>query len=670
MLMIMFRKVVTHALAALTCVGASAPASHAATRPLIPVWDVPAMTAACERALQLAQAEAAALERPSTRQPTVGEVFGAWDRLRIALDDAQGPIELLANVSPAVATRAAAETCLLRLRAFSTELLQNREIYARFQHTAPPDRIGRKLRQDVLEAFEDTGVSLPAEPRARMKNILQRLEEIRQSFDRNVRDNKTRPVFSADEVKGLPAPYLAKAKRDDSGNFLLGFAYPEYDPFMANAENEAARRRYYVAFTNRGTPQNLDLLGEASRLRREIASLYGLPSYAHFVLRCRMAGNLEAVQRFLAEVKGKIGEIERSEIAELRAFKAEHVGMAVDAVTINAWDLAYYQEQLKKARYDIDQEALRAYFPTDAAIAWVLAISGHMYGLRFTPANVAVWDPSVRYFDVNTAGTGKFRGGIYLDLFPRDGKYTHAAAFGVRRGSLAAQRTPISVLVTNFNRTGLDHRELQTLLHEFGHVLHGVLAQAHYASLSGTRVERDFVEAPSQLYEEWARQYQPLRLLHDYCAGCPAVDEAFVKRLRAARAYGQGIRYSRQHLYAAYDMALTGSREVDPLAAWVEMEAGTPVGYVAGMQFPGTFAHLIGGYAAGYYGYMWSQVLALDMLSAYGTNLLNPVVGRRFRDLVLSQGGQRPAATMVREFLGRQPLPQAFFDEIMGRRGH
>jgi thimet oligopeptidase len=171
------------------------------------------------------------------------------------------------------------------------------------------------------------------------------------------------------------------------------------------------------------------------------------------------------------------------------------------------------------------------------------------------------------------------------------------------------------------------------------------------------------------MYEEWTRKKEPLRLVQQYCKACPEVDEALVKRLHAARSFGRGIQYGRQHLYASYDMALFGEREVDPMQGWIRMEGETPTGYVPDTQFPGTFGHLVGGYGAGYYGYMWSEVLALDMLSVYGKNLMNPAVGRRFRELILSNGGQRPAAEMVREFLGRDPSPKAFFEEITGQRG-
>jgi thimet oligopeptidase len=199
--------------------------------------------------------------------------------------------------------------------------------------------------------------------------------------------------------------------------------------------------------------------------------------------------------------------------------------------------------------------------------------------------------------------------------------------------------------------------------------MHGVLSNTDYASQGGTSVERDFVEAPSQMYEEWARRKESLSLLTQFCSpACPAVDDDLLGRLSAARLYGAGLRYSRQHLYAAYDMATSGATSADPLALWDTMEGETPLGHVPGTQFPGAFEHIISGYAAGYYGYMWSEVLALDMLSAYGDNLMDPAVGHRFRRTILAQGSQKKAAQMVREFLGREPSNAPFLAEITGTR--
>jgi len=575
----------------------------------------------------------------------------------------------LGEVSPDKAVRDAAEPCMVEFSKYSSDLFQNEKLYNMFKAVEPADAIDRKLRQDLLWAFEDTGVSLPGKKRAQMKSILTRLERLSQAFSRNVRDNNQRLVFTPGEMAGLPPEYLAKAKRDEQGNYLLGFAYPEYVPFMENADDGAARRRYQFAFTNRGTPQNLALLKEAIGLRKQMAGLFGLPSFADYVIRRRMAKSPATVNKFLGEVRSAVTASEKAELGELRDFAAQSLGTPLAKTRLKRWDVAYWQQKLKRARFDIDPNALRKYFPAEAAVAWILHVSGTQYGVEFRRAEVPVWHPDVRYYDVIDSRTKRRIAGVYLDIFPRDGKYGHAAAFPVRGASTAAGRTPISVLVANFNRTGFDGDEMETLTHEFGHVLHGVLSSTRYASQAGTNTERDFVEAPSQMYEEWARNKDTLSLVANFCKGsCPKVDEALAKKLTAAHNYGRGIRYARQLLYASFDMAIYAAKPGDPMAVWKRMEGRTPLGYVKGTQFPGQFSHVMSGYGAGYYGYMWSEVLALDMLTAFNGKLLNPEVGARYREKILSRGGELSGDELVRGFLGRAPNNKAFFAEVAGKR--
>jgi thimet oligopeptidase len=643
-------------------------ANAAPARPTIPVYDAASLAEACATGPADASRLIKRLEAMPLGNAGARDLLDRWDRLRIRLEDFEGPVDLTANVSPDAVTRTAAEACESQTTRFETELYQNGALYARIKALTARTGPAAKMRKDLLDTFEDNGAALAPDKRARLKAIADRLEEIRQEFDRDIRDNQTRVVFSPDEVIGLPRDYLDKAKRDDKGNYLLGFEYPEYLPFMANAENEGARRRYQFAFQNRGTPKNIELLAEAMRLRKEIADLFGLSSYAEFATRRRMVENPQAADKFLRDVKSAVREVERKEIAELTVLKAATLHKPVGEVRLQRWDADYYQEQQRKARFSVDQEALRKYFPTEASIQWVMAIASRLYGVRFAPATVPTWHPDVRYFDVFDAATGKLKGGIYIDPFPRAGKFSHAAAWPVRSSAKRSRRTPISTLVANLNQAGLTSEELETLVHEFGHVMHSVLSDTQYATLAGTS-ERDFVEAPSQMFEEWARRRESLALQPQFCKpACPAIDEARLKQLSAARLYGAGIRYSRQHLYAAYDMAASGETVPDPQSLWEKMEGETPLGYVPGTHFAGTFSHIISGYTAGYYGYMWSQVLALDMLSTFDGNLMDPVIGRRFRTTVLAQGSQKPAAQLVREFLGREPSNKAFIAEITGTR--
>ncbi|KYC29183.1 Thimet oligopeptidase [Sterolibacterium denitrificans] len=647
-------------------------------RPTLPLWNAATLTQVCNDGLVELQRQVDALANLPLDAVAIHAdtdtktFFPAWNALQIRLEDIENPVYLLNNVSPDPAVRAAAESCLLEYNRFGSALYQNAAIYQRVRAVVPRDAVDAKLKKDLLEAFEDTGVALPVDKQARMKQILERLELIRQEFDRNIRDNDTRLSFTPTEVVGLPPAYLERAARDAQGNYLLGFGYPEYVPFMENAEDEAARRRYQFAFVNRGGPRNLELLDEVVALRHKMAGLYGLPSYADFVIRRRMAGTPAAVRDFLAEVQTQVRQVELDDLAELRQAKVEHTGKPLAQVQLQRWDVSYYQERLKRERYSVDQEALRRYFPSEAAFAWAMDISAQLYGIEFRAAGkaVAVWHPEVRYYDVIDGKTGELLGGIYLDPYPREGKYSHAAAFGVRGASRLAGRTPISVLVTNFDRQGLNFNELETLVHEFGHVMHGVLSRTRYVDHAGTRVETDFVEAPSQMYEEWAHRLESVGRIAGFCAdrGCKPVDAEMMQRLNAARNFGRGIHYARQHLYASYDMALYGPQPGAALAVWQRMEAATPLGHTPDTAFPGQFSHIIRGYGAGYYGYMWSEVLALDMLSQYGDNLMNPAVGQRFRREILERGGERSGAEMARNFLGRAPSPQAFFAEIAGRR--
>jgi thimet oligopeptidase len=350
-------------------------ANAAAVRPTIPIYDAASLAEACGTGLADAARLIKRLETMPLGNAGARDLLDRWDRLRIRLEDFEGPVDLTANVSPDAATRSAAEACESKTTRFETELYQNGALYARIKALTARTGPAAKMRKDLLDTFEDNGVALAPDKRARLKAIADRLEEIRQEFDRDIRDNQTRVVFSADEVVGLPRDYLAKAKRDDKGNYLLGFEYPEYLPFMANAENEEARRRYQFAFQNRGTPRNIELLAEAMRLRKEMAGLFGLSSYAEFATRRRMVGNPQAVEKFLREVKSAVREVERKEIAELTALKAATLHKPVGEVRLQRWDADYYQEQQRKARFNVDQEALRQYFPTEASIQWVMAIA-------------------------------------------------------------------------------------------------------------------------------------------------------------------------------------------------------------------------------------------------------------------------------------------------------
>jgi thimet oligopeptidase len=622
-----------------------------------------AMKALCASSLKAANAQVKKLER------TLPASFLAeWNKLDAATQMADAPASLIANVFTDKATRVAAEACSTQLTAFGAKVFQNEKLFKALSAAQAADAVDTQLKKLLTEGFEDTGVTLAPAQRKRMKAIIDEIEQLRQSFDRNVREDATTVTMTADEVKGMSDAWIKGLKKNARGDFIVGLSYPTYVPYMQQGANEEARKRLWMAKQSEGGQKNIDLLQQIAQLRKEMASLFAQPSYAQYVARRRMVGSEDTATTFLADVKTRVQALERTEVDELRQAKAEHVAKPLAEVTINRWDTQFYSERLRKARYSIDQEALRKNFPLEASLDFTFKISADLYGVKFVKASAPTWHKDVRYYEMRDEKTNDFIGGIYLDLFPRADKYNHAAAWGVRGTSTALNRKPFSTLVTNFDRNGLTHDELETLLHEFGHVLHGVLSTAKYLSLAGTNVKLDFVEAPSQMLEEWARRPETLALFKDVCASCPLLSNDDIARLEKARKFGQGIRYARQHLYAAYDMALHGAKVQDPLALWAQMEGDTPLGHVKGTMFPAGFGHLAGGYGAGYYSYMWSEVLALDMLSAFKGQLMDKAVGRKYRDTILASGGQREPMVLVKELLGREPNREAFFAEISGKR--
>ncbi len=646
----------------------SIPALAASDRPVLTLPSADEIGPRCQQGLSDLGQQISALEKIQPQSEAgAAEFLKGWNRLQIELENLHGPMALLSQVSPDANVRKNADACSMNVQRFITDLFQNEKLYRNMRIMRVNDDEERKLRQDIVSAYEDAGVSLTTEKRNRVKQILARLAEIDQEFSRNIRDNKTKLVFTPEEMQGMSKEYLANIQRDGQGNYLLGFSYPEYIPFMQYADNDKARERYRFAFINRGTSANIQLLQEAVNLRHEMAMLSGYRSYADFALRRRMAKKPGPVNKFLDNVESIVVPAEKKELDELRAFKAQQRGILFSESEIKHWDTNYWQQRVKESRYNIDQNALRQYFPTHASMDWVMGLSSKLYGIEFKKADVPVWHSDVVYYDVIDKASGKQIGGIYLDIFPRDGKYGHAAAFPVQGSSTTENRQPISVLVTNFNRIGLDLDELETMLHEFGHVLHGVLSNTRFVDQSGTSVERDFVEAPSQMYEEWAHNYDALSTLPAYCTNaCPAVDRDMLKRLNESRKFGQGILYSRQVLYAKYDMALHSDKPGDVMKTWMEMEGDTVQGYDPGTQFPGQFGHVVGGYSAGYYGYLWSKVLALDMLSRFNGKLMDPQVGQFYRKTILEKGSELPADRMVRYFLGRSPDSTAFYEDISG----
>ncbi len=640
--------------------GVAAAATNVLPGPAFPNFEnAEQVKAACDRGL------AASAERVQRLEHVPGgpRWLAAFDDLNAFVEDQAGPIYLLSNVHPDKAVRDATEACELRWQDFSSTLAQNETLYRAARQVKPRDDIDREFLKTTLDDFVDAGVSLPPAQRKRAKAIQDRINERGQQFDKNIRDQSTKLSFAEAELKGLPDGVLKAAPRDAAGRLVLGLDYPTYFPLMQGAVDPKVRERMWRAKTNEGGEANLKLLTEIGQLRKEYASLFGAASFADFTLRRRMAVNAANATRFLEQVRAAISAREQRELDELREAKARELALPLADVKLDRWDVAYYTERVKQERYSVDQEAFRPYFPPQESLAFVMRLIEKMMGVRYTRVDdVRLWHAEAQAYAVSDAATGRPLATLYVDLYPREGKYNHAAVWPIRSGSQRLRRAAQAALVVNFDRKGLTLDEMETLLHEFGHAVHNNLSATRHSSQ--TNVLRDFVEAPSQMLEEWVYDRRVLGVMREVCPACKPVPDDLLAKAVVAERYGTGVKYGRQQLYASFDLGMHGPDALDPMQLWAGMEGNTLLGYVPGTMFPAGFSHVAGGYGAGYYGYLWSEVVAADLRTAFGSDKLSATVGKRYRDTVLANGGQVPPQELVRRFLGRGSNSNAFFADL------
>ncbi len=624
--------------------------------------DAAQVDADCRRLLVEQKAGESRLEQ----LPADGGVaaIGALDALLTRYEDTLGPLAVLAAVHPDKAIRDAADACEVSYQEFNNAFLQNAKVYALLRQVQPADAIDRRFLRDALDVFEDSGVGLSVEKQARVRLINNELTRLAQEFERRIREDRTLVPFTAAELKGVPAHVWRRHKRDAQGRYLLGLDAPTSGPVIERADSAAARERMWRAANAQGGVENLKTLAQLAELRREYAQLFGFDSYADFVLRRRMAKSEAAASGFLADVKAAVAQRELRDLAALRAEKARRLKTPLDATTIRRWDVAYYSEKVRAAQYRVDQDAFRRHFPPEASLQFVFALAERLFGVRFAPLQQTLWHADARAYEVSDVATRRPLGTLFVDLYPRADKFNHAAVWSFRNVSTLVQRPPAAALVVNFDRKGLSIEELETLLHEFGHALHALLSTTRYASQGGTSVQHDFAEAPSQMLEDWVYDPKVLALFQQVCKRCAPVPAELIARAERARHFAKGILMARQQLFASYDLGVYGRRSEDPMALWARVEGATPVGHVPGSMFPAGFAHIATGYAAGYYGYLWSLVIAEDLRTAFAADKLDAGVGRRYRETVLARGGEVAPEDLLQQFLGRPTDNQAFFKSL------
>jgi len=581
---------------------------------------------------------------------------------------------MMAYVSDNEALRAAAQELELKISQYSVDLMTREDIFAALNaYAAKGEKLGEvdaRLLEKTLLDFKNNGLGLEPRKKNKVKKLMKELIGIELQFAKNLREVNDALELTEAEMKGLPEDFKARLKKTDKGGYLVTMNYPDYVPFMQNADNGDARRRLESMFNNRCSSVNIKLMEDAIALRRKIAKLLGYDSFANYVLDDRMAKNSGTVFAFLERTQVKLKKKGRRELRVRLKLKGNG-----DKV-LNAWETGYYNNLLKKTKYSIDHEKIKEYFPVETVLKGMFEVFGEMFGARFVPAALPVWHKDVRAYEVKNAD-GSIAAYFYLDLFPREGKYKHAACFGVRKGRELADGSyelPAAAIVSNFSPPSgdtpplLKFDEVVTLFHEFGHVTHNIFTKAKYGKFAGTSVSRDFVEVPSKMLENWAYDPAVLRRISGHFRN-PAekLPEALIKKLIAAKNMDSGMAYLRQIFFSVLDMRYhTAKGKVDTTKLYDKLMKKISLLPMSPDTHPqASFGHLMGGYEAGYYSYLWSEVIAMDLFGAFeASGVMSPETGARYRELILAPGRSYDEAAQVAKFLGRPAGEDAFLRSI------
>ena len=493
---------------------------------------------------------------------------------------------------------------------------------------------------------------------------------------KNISEYSDTLIVTEDQMEGTPDWYKESMYDSTAGVYKIDISFPSRRIFMNYSESEETRRALSEKFLNRAADENVELIPKFLAERQKMAEMLGYGSYAAYVLEDRMPKTPETVWAFEEELINALKEKLSLELAELLEFKSKDEGTV--ASEIEYWELNYLENIRAEEKYQVDEEEVKQYFELKTVLSGLFQITQQVFGLTYKPIeNPSVWHPEVLMYKMYDSDSGSFIGYFYLDLYPRANKYSHAAMFTMVKGKRFGDvyQLPIASLVTNFPKPSgdipslLSHDEAETFFHEFGHLIHGLVTTADYYVYSGTGVDRDFVEAPSQIMENWVWNKKTLRLFAKHYETGETIPDDLLDRMLAAKNKSSAGNYAFQVFLGTLDLTLHDGKWDPNNETVVDVAHRLHKDILSWNETPKTariasFGHLAG-YAAGYYGYAWSSVLAQDMFSVFEEEgVLNPETGRRFREIVLAPGGSKDPMDLVREFLGREPNNDAFMKSL------
>lgn len=631
----------------------------------------------------LAQADLG-LTRIGAQEPSAA----TFDSTILAIDDTLYPVVTVTNrfflmkeTSTDPAIREEGTQQVQRLQDWFTEVQYREDVYEACRAFEEAYNAGRRPRlfgedlllcDETMRDYRRAGLNLDPETRAHVEALKKELTALETEFNTNITNADVTVYFTADELNGAPDFLLSQARtqgRTTDGQELLGIQVtvtPQYIAAMQNVRNEASRKKLLTARYSIMQEENTPILNEMIRVRDQIATLLGYDSWDDYQIEPKMAQTGARALEFITDLAIGLEPKFSEELAEMATLKAADTNNP-NAV-IEHWDWRFYENELKKLKFDIDVEALRVYFPLKPTLAGMFDIFEEIFEIRIDRLDAPwIWHDDVSLYAVSDAITNEPMGLFYLDMFPREGKYNHFAQFGLIDGKQLRNgqyQRPVCALVCNFTppRDGapslLSHGEVETLFHEFGHAMHTILTRAGHARFSGTSVPRDFVEAPSQMLEAWVWNTDVLdRFAADYRDPSKKIDPDVLERMEEARNATVATLYRRQLSFGIADLRMHAEGEYkDSQAIMNEALAEIFLAAPPETNLAAYWGHLTG-YDAGYYGYAWADAIAADLETAFTQSrdgLMSIRIGRRLRDEIYAPGGSRDVERSIRAFLGRE----------------
>ena len=616
------------------------------------------VTTRVQERLDAVDALAARLKDGSTRSTL--DALGLWNDLQILLRRARSEADVLCEVHPDADVRAAAEKSVAAAQACEASLMADAALAAVFAQTDPAglDADAARVREHLLRDFRRGGADRDEATRQKAQELATRDSELSLAFARNIREGRREIRVAPEALAGLPDDFIAQHPVGDDGLVALSTDNLDVTTVLGYAHDRPTRVALRRARADLAWPDNDAVLSELLEVRQQRADLLGYGSWADYETETRMAGSAARIASFLDEVDGASKAASDAEYDLLLARLRQDVP---DAAAVTSADQNYLLTRLHEERFAVDAQQVRRHLDFTKVLGGLLDITGRLFDIEYVPVTDAGWHDEVRSFDVVRAG--ERLGRIHLDLHPREGKFNHAACFPLAPG-VRGRVLPESVLACNFPRGLMEHRQVQTFFHEFGHLVHDILGgDQEWAAFSGVATEWDFVEAPSQMLEEWVWDADVLSSFATDESGAP-IPTDLVARMREADAFGRALGVRGQLALARISFHLYMDRPDDLAAAtdhW--QEASTRVRSIEGTHLYAAFGHLTE-YGACYYTYQWSLVIARDLLTGFA-GLMDAASATRYRQEILEPGGSRNAADLVEAFLGR-PFTVDAYREFLG----